>query len=189
MLKALLRASVVVACTASFSIPLVAQEVIHALTGTVSSINSAAKTITVFQDNGSKGVFDQLSDTKRRLVFDKKVANGTTAANEFNKPGSYAIVFYFGSVEKPTVVALKPLGTGPFASTDGTVTKFERGRSITVTDSTGAVHNFKIDSRTVAEGNFGVVEGAKFQVQKGDRVRIVSENGDTMPVALFLKDV
>ena len=131
------------------SLPLAAQEVIHALTGTVISINDEAKTITVLQDRGSKAVFREMSNANTPIAFDKGVANETTSASVFNEKGAYSIVFYFGIGGNRTVVALKDLGTGPFSSTEGTVTKVDRhNHSIAVRDKTGIVKMFKIDKRT-----------------------------------------
>src|ERR1700738_901801 len=104
LLKAWLKCFAVSGCLVFASIPAASQEVIHALTGTVSAINETAKTITVLQDNGTNGVFQQLSDPKKRIAFDKKVADAATAAREFNKSGAYAIIFYFGGSDDRTAV-------------------------------------------------------------------------------------
>lgn len=190
MRRALLGIGVFTGCILSASVPLASQEIIHAFTGTVSAINETAKTITVFQDNGSQGVFNEISNLKTRIAFDKKVADETTAVAKFDKSGAYAIVFYFGDRNNPTVVALKSLGAGPFESTTGTVAKVEaHNRSISVADEAGAVHTFKIDKDTVAEGPMGAVGGEKFEVSKGDRVRVVSSTVGGETTILFLRDM
>ena len=167
-----------------------AQEVVHALTGTVSAINSAAKTITVFQDNGFRGVYNVLSDPKTRISFDRKIEAETTAADAFKNKGAYVIVFYFGDSQQPTVAALKGLGAGPFTSTVGTVEKFEsHDHSISIADKSGAVHKFRIDSATVAETDMGAEEGLKFRAQTGDRVRVVSSGTGGNSTVLFLRDM
>jgi hypothetical protein len=172
------------------SVPSASQEVIHALTGTVTEINETTKAITVFQDNGSQGVFQQMSSAKTHITFDKKVADVTTAAGKFDKSGAYTIVFYFGGGDSRTVVALKNLGAGPFESTVGTVTKVEgHNRSITVVDKAGAVHTFKIVTDTVAESGMGAVAGEKFSVNKGDQVRVVSSTVGSDSTALFLRNL
>jgi hypothetical protein len=189
MRRALLGACVFAGCILSASVPLASQEVIHALTGTVRAINENAKTITVFQDNGSEGVFQQMSNSKTRIAFDKKVADATTAATKFDKSGAYAIVFYFGNSDNRTAVALKSLGAGPFESTVGTVTKVEGHNRITVVDKAGAVHTFKIDKDTVAEGGMGVVVGDKFNVRNGDQMRVVSTAAGSDSTALFMRQM
>jgi hypothetical protein len=170
------------------SVPSGAQEVIHALTGTVSAINSATKTISVLQDNGSNGTFNILSNPKTRFEFDKKIEAETTSASSFQKQGDYTIVFYYGGQGDSTVVALKSLGAGPFTATIGTVEKFEsRSHSITVQDKSGATHTFTMNAGTVAETGMGVEQGLKFQVRTGDQVRVVGETVGGNATALFIR--
>ncbi len=170
-------------------LPASSQEVVHALTGTVSAIDSPAKTITVFQDNGRSGVFTQ-SAGGARYVFDKKLAQLTTQPASFTGQGDYAIIFYYGVIDHPAVVAVRALGKGPFESIEGTLEGFNgRDHSVSIADSTGAVKTFKLTADTVAEGNMGAVEASKLQAHKGDHVRIVSQNVDGSPTVLFIKDI
>jgi hypothetical protein len=190
MLRAITSACLVAGCLASASVSSVAQEVVHALTGTVSSINNAAKTITVLRDSGSQDVFAELTNTKTHISFDKRIASETTAADAFDKKGAYAIVFYVGDVGAPSVVALKSLGSGPFSATVGTVEKIDNhDHSISLEDKSGAMQTFKINAQTIAEGAMGVEEGLKFQAGKGDQVRVVSTTVDGTATALFLREM
>ena len=167
-----------------------AQEMIHALTGTVSEVDAAAKTITVLQDSGSEGVFHALTNAKTRIVFDKKIEAASTAAPAFDKQGAYAIVFYFGMDDNRTAVAVKSLGSGPFSSISGVVTKFDgHAHSITVQDDSGTQQSFRIDADTVAETTLGVIVGLKLDGHKGDRVRIVSSQVNGAATALFVRDL
>jgi hypothetical protein len=189
MLKASLLTFACVGCLVSIPVPSPAQELIHALTGTVASINPD-RTISVLQDNGSTGDFQTESNPKTRIEFDKRIAAEATTVSTFKSQGAYVIVFYFGGVTRPrTVVALKNLGAGPFTSTVGTVEKFDgHARSLTVEDKSGKVHTFVINADTVAEGNFGAVDGLRFQAQKGDSVRVVATEANGNPTALFVRD-
>jgi hypothetical protein len=190
MFRVITSACLVAGCLVSASVSSPAQEVVHALTGTVSSINNVAKTITVLQDSGSQGVFADLTNAKARISFDKRIAAETTAADAFDKKGAYAIVFYIGDAGAQSVVALKSLGSGPFSATVGTLEKIDsHDHSISVEDKSGATQTFKINAQTVAEGALGVEEGAKFQAEKGDQVRVVSTKVDGTPTALFLREM
>ena len=189
MLRAVMKACVIAGCLVSLPILSAAQQVVHALTGTVSSIDKAAQTVAVLQDVGGGGIFQSLSNSKTRLDFDKKIAAGTIAADAFKDNGAYVIVFYFGGSDNRTVVAFKNLGPGPFSSTVGKVQKLERSRSISVQDESGAVQTFKIGPETIAESYAGAVDGTKFQAQSGDRVRIVSAMVDGSPTALFVRNM
>ena len=189
MLRSVMKACVIAGCLVSLPILSAAQQVVHALTGTVSSIDKAAQTVAVLQDVGGGGIFQSLSNPKTRLDFDKKIAAGTIAADAFKDNGAYVIVFYFGGSDNRTVVAFKNLGSGPFSSTVGKIQKLERSHSISVQDESGAVQTFKIGPETIAEGYAGAVDGTKFQAQSGDRVRIVSAMVDGSPTALFVRNM
>lgn len=185
MSRALVKFCVLAACAVSLPLCLSGQEVVHALTGTVSSVDKATHNIAVLQDIGGSNVFQH--NPKARVSLDKKVQAGTIAADAFKDDGAYVIVFYFGTDERRTVVALKNLGPGPFASTIGIIKKFERGHAVTIQDESGAMQTFKINPDSVAEAEFGVIDGARFQAQSGNKIRIVSSVVDGAPVALFLR--
>ena len=179
--------SIVLGCFGLFTATAGAQQVVHALTGTVSSIDNAAKTITIFQDTGTQGEFSDATNSKPHLAIDKKIALDSTAADAFKKTGAYVVIFYYGNDTSRTAVALKNLGAGPFSSVTGTVVKFEGKRSISVEDSTGATQTFKISQDTIGEGYLGAVDGYKFQVSKGDKVRLVASTESGSPNALFIR--
>lgn len=190
MLKAVMSACVFAGFLGVAVAPIAAQEVIHALTGTITTIDNAGKTITVLQDDGKKGLYQDLSNPKKSISFDKRIAAETTAANAFSKQGAYAIVFYFGNDDDRTAVALKGLGDGPFSSVTGTVTRFDpRGHTISVEDTSGATQTLRIDAQTVAEGGMGVIEGLKFQAQSGDKVRVVSGMVNGASTVLFIRQL
>ncbi len=188
MLRRILFVSFVTACFGFSGVAASAQEVIHALTGTVSVIDPDTKTISLFLDSGSEGQFNDLTNAKVPGSFDKKLRLVTTAVEESKKKGAYVIVFYFGGTETRSAVALRNLGAGPFTSVVGTISKFDpHARSITVQDESGAPQTFKLDETTVAEGGSGATEGIKLDARKGDRVRIVgSTSGDGL-TAVFVR--
>jgi hypothetical protein len=163
------------------------QEVVHALTGTVASIDATAKTISMYTDNRSAGLFKDLTNAKANIVFDKTLRALVTPADEFKKQGAYGIVFYFGQGDTRTAVALRSFGQGPFTSAEGIVAKSEAGdHSFSVTDDSGAVTTFKIASDTVAETMLGAVAGFKSQPHKGDKVHVTAKTVNGVAMALFI---
>jgi len=187
MLKTLVRCILTTSILAT-ALPGGSQEIVHALTGTVSAVSNTDKTITLFQDNGSKGVFKIMSSSGTRLSFDKKVAVETTAARDFEKAGAYVILFYIGNEDSRTAVAVKALGAGPFSSTTGEVTRWNgRDHTISLKGEDGSEHSFKIGPQTIGETYVGVVEGLKFDVDKGDQVRLVSSTENGNPTVLFIR--
>jgi len=188
IMKKLILRSMLVSSLLLLPLTLPAQEIVHALCGTVSSINPAAKTITLFQDSGSPATFSIKSTSGTRIAFDKKVANEVTPANEFQKQGAYVILFYYGVQENPTAVALKALGSGPFSSTTGEVTDWNgHTHTISVRGKDGSTHLFKFAPQTVAETYQGVIDGSRFDVNKGEHVRLVSSTDNGTPTVLFIR--
>ena len=120
MLKTFLRISILAGFLIMLEHPAAAQEIVHALTGTVSAIDPSQKTITVFQDGSSKTTFRVMSSSKARISFNKTIRDESASAEQFKKNGAYVILFYFGMDQNRTAVALKNLGQGPFFSTKGT---------------------------------------------------------------------
>lgn len=163
-----------------------AQEVMHALTGTVKSIDPAQQNITVLQDNGTTAVYQARANKKSPASFDKRVAAGSTAAAQFKTQGQYVIVFFYGNDDNRTVVALKPLGAGPFTAASGTLKALNK-HEVTFEDEKGVTQTFRIGPDTVGEGMFGVVEGAKLSADKGMHVRVVGATVDGALTALFVR--
>lgn len=190
MLKAMLYICVCFGCFVLVAVPSPGQEMIHALTGSVTSVNPAAKTITVLQDNGSTGEFQEMANPKTRISFDKRIEGEATPVDAFKSKGAYVVVFYFGGATRPrTVVALKNLGAGPFTAAVGTVENFEdHAHTLSIKDKSGKIQTFEINEGTVAETNFGAVNGFRFDAHKGDHVRVVAEAGHEKPTAVFVRD-
>ena len=186
-MKTVFRSIAFAGCFGLLTIVATAQQVVHALTGTVSSIDNATKTISVFQDNGEQGEFSDATNARVHLAIDKKIVLDTTAADAFKKTGAYVIVFYYGHDSDRSAVAFKNLGAGPFTSSTGTVVKFEGKRSIEVADSSGATQIFKLTPETIAEGYMGAVDGFKISAQKGDKVRVVASGEKGSATALFVR--
>jgi hypothetical protein len=165
-----------------------AQEVVHALAGVVSSIDPTQKTIDVKTDDGSEGLFKDLTKPGISLDFEKNIRAESIPAEDFNKKGDHVIVYYFGDTDERTAVALKDLGPGPLKKISGTVTKFNRHEHLLIVkDASGASESFQIGPQTVAEGAFGAVEGERFDPGKGDQVRVTAALANGKEEALFIR--
>jgi hypothetical protein len=186
----MLRRLIVLACFSLMTSTAFAQEVVHALTGTVSAINPAGKTITVFTDQHFQKSFKDLTDSKVPISFDKKIREEATPVNTFKTNGAYVIVFFYGQGASQTAVAMRNLGNGPFAADTGTVAKFDsHDHSLSIKEASGVEESFKISAQTVAETGIGAVEGFNFHPQKGDQVRVVSSAVSGNPTALFVSNM
>jgi hypothetical protein len=185
MLRILTLACVAAGCLGLTDVVASAQEVIHAMTGTIRSIDATQQMFTLFRDSGSLVTFT--TNAKVGVAIDKKVFPDATVAGAFDQKDAYVIVFYYGPTDNPTAVAVQALGRGPFTATVGTVASFsEKGRLISVKDESGSIHSYKINEATVAESDSGVVEGRKFHAEKGDHIRVVGAVTDDNPTAVFV---
>lgn len=190
MWRGSLKTFVLVGCVSSASVLACAQEVVHALSGTVDSINSTTKTITIITDDGSGSTFTAMKDPKTPIEFDKTLRAEATAADAFKTKGTRVIVYFYGYREVRTAVALRDLGRGPFTKSSGTVIKFDRGEhSFSIQDQAGTLESFKVTRSTVADTVSGVVDGLKFEPEKGDQVQVISTGLNDSATALFVNSM
>lgn len=186
MLKGKWTTSVFVMCMFSASIAASAQQVIHALAGTVTSIDAPAKTITVFTNDRSGGLFKDMTDPNTPIISDKNIRAVSTSVDTFNKKGAYAIIFYYGAGDGRTAVALRNLGAGPFSRDTGTIVKIDGKNSISIANGSGAINSFGLTATTVAETDYGAVVGFKYQPHMGDKVRVTAMSVKGNATALFI---
>lgn len=177
-----------IGCWLVVAFPAHAQEVVHALCGTVRSINSNAKTITVGTYDGTVRLFNESTKSNVSLDFVKRIRADAIAADAFTKSGVRVIVYYFGSGDMQTAVALQDLGTGPFQDSSGTVVKFDRHeRVLTLKNNSGVEESFHLDPKTVAETPYGVMEGLELDAKDGDQLRVTASSVNGNETALFIR--
>lgn len=164
-----------------------AQEVVHAIVGSVVSINSATKTISVKTDDGVTSIFKEMIDAKIPLQFDKNIRTDATAAEEFQKSGIRAIVYYYGYGDSRTAVALRSLGPGQFTKVTGTVANLDTAEhSLSIKDQSGLIKSFKITQDTIVETSTGAAEGQSFNPRMGDQVRVNATAVEGVLTAVFI---
>ena len=164
-----------------------AQERVHAVSGTVTSINPIIGMIEIDTDDGSSGHFKWMKHQGASVDFDKDVRAEATEADKFTGTGAHVIVYFYGDDEVRTAVALHVLGSGPFESDKGTVVKVNRHDHLIIikTDS-GAEASFRIDPKTVADTTNGVVEGFKLDFDKGEPVQVTATPSGADKTALLI---
>ena len=188
MLRALSQACWLVGLFSLSAFAANAQQVVHALAGTVTNINPTNKTIIINTDDGSEGLFKDMTVSNGSLDFAKDLRADSTPADAFSKKGTHVIVYYCGDGDERTAIALQDLGGGPLQKISGSVTKFNRHQHLlTIKDSAGVSESFHIDPKTVAETAVGAVEGERFDPEKGDQVRVTATLAAGSPEALFIR--
>jgi phosphotransferase system IIA component len=172
----------------SFTTAASAQQIVHGLTGKVTAIYPASKTIHIDTDDGSPVVYDILTQNNVVLNFEKSVKAMTVPASTFTKADCNVVVFYYGDDNARTVVAVEDLGPGPLINNLGTVVKVDKkAHLLTIKSDSGEEATFHIDAKTLADSSYGVMEGQKFSADKGARVRVTATMENGAPTALFIR--
>jgi hypothetical protein len=167
-----------------------AQEVVHAVAGTVTSVDPKAKTLSVVTDDGSEGTFNAVVKPGVVVEIPKALRNGVTPAASYNHTKSRVLVFYIGDDSIRTAVGLEDLGAGPFVKSTGTIVNFDRhAHVLTIKNASGADESFHLDNKTLAEAAEGVQEAARFDGHKGDRVRVTATTNNGAETALFIRSM
>jgi hypothetical protein len=166
------------------------QEIVHALSGTVTKVDPQSRTIQVTTNDGSEGLFSYpATGGKTEVSFDRNVKDRTTPVGSFNKINEQVIVYYYGDSSERTAVAVQDLGPGPFDTVEGTVTKFDKHQHrITVKNASGKEQTFQIDPKAMADSMEGAVPGDRFSPSKGDNVRVIATKANGTETALFIRD-
>jgi phosphotransferase system IIA component len=164
-----------------------AQQIVHALSGTVTKVDATAHTLQVKTNDGSEGVFTFTPNGTAEVSFDRTVKSEVTPVASFNKQDDTVVVFYYGNSSTRTAVAVQDLGPGPFQAIEGTVTRFNKHQhELTLKDANGKEQTFHMGEKAVADSMNGAVPGDRFEPSKGDNVRVIAAKGtDT---ALFVRD-
>jgi hypothetical protein len=165
----------------------VAQDNVHALTGTVTRVNPKIKTTDIATDDGSSGYFEWSTKPASSVNFDKAVKADAVEADKFTTQGDHVIVFFTEGNDTRSLIALRDLGNSPVEKTTGSVVKLDRGdRVLIIKDSSGAEKPFHLDPKTVADTPYGVQQGLKFDLTKGQQVMVTSAATDAGKTALLI---
>jgi uncharacterized protein YjdB len=166
------------------------QQVVHGLTGTVTAIYPATNTIQVSTDDGSLAVFEILTKKNVLLNFEKNVKALTIPASSFTKANCQVVIFFYGDNDDRTTVAVEDLGAEPLVKSEGTVVKLDKHLHVlTIKNSAGAEETYHIDAKTLADSSSGVMEGQKFDADKGSRVRVTATTQNGTQLALFIRSL
>jgi hypothetical protein len=128
--------------------PVHAQEKHNIISGTITKIDNAAKTVTIKTTTGTEVVAKETART---------VKEGGTAAKE----GGEAVVHYTTSGAEHTAVAIKPVGNKTVKVTEGTVDKVDgAAKTVAVKTKDGSVVVFNSAADGVISAGGAMKQGA-----------------------------
>ena len=163
------------ACAILLTFPASAQDVVHAVSGTVSHLDKAAKTIAVKTADGSEDVFrltehTAVRDSSKAAEHAKMGAADTYFAG---KDGSKVVVRYIGRGTDKTATLVEDFGKDSLKAGRGTVTAVDKAaHTVAIRTEDGTVATYKMGNEAVVETDHGVVRGSRYLVKEGDRVSV-----------------
>jgi hypothetical protein len=188
MIKQIFRTCFFATCFALVATVVQAQEMVHALSGTVKSINAKIGMTQIETDDGSSSHFRWLLFADAEAVnFDKTISANAVTPDKFTATGHHVVVYYYGQDTVRILVALHDLGDGPVESHVGTFVKMDRhDHLLTIKNSAGTEETFTIDPKTVADTAKGVSVGFKFDLSKDEMVRVTAAQANGSATALLI---
>jgi hypothetical protein len=185
-----LRTWLVAACAVCVSFtprPASAQEVIHASTGTVASVSTGGKSVSIKLDDGSIRSFKEISDSHDASSLEKTVQAKAIPPGGFGKVGEHVVLFYYGVGDLCTAVAYKDVGAAPSNQMSGVVSQFERKQHLlTVVGTASQKEQISVPEQTVVDTPDGVRDGLQFHPGKGEHLEVIWSQANGSPTALFI---
>jgi hypothetical protein len=188
-MKLLPRAFLLATCIFLLHSIAIAQQRVHALSGTVTTIHPKIQMTEIDTDDGSSGSFEWTKPGVS-MEFDKGVSADAIAADKFTTLQTPVVVYYYGVGQVRTIVAVHTLGTGPFVKSTGRIVKLDRhDHLLTIENSKGGDETYRLDPKTVADTETGVMTNYKFDYNKGVQVRILATQANGSETALLIVPV
>ena len=168
------RACLSVLCLTLIATALSAFGLEHAVAGTVTKVDSKAKTIFVKTADGAEEAFKFTEHTAMHAAIGggelaKKGAVDTYLAG---KEGTQVVVHYSGEGAEKTATAVDDFGKDALKTSKGTVTGADKvGRTVTMKTEDGAEHTYHVAKDASVDTEHGIVKGSEY-VKKGEKVTV-----------------
>jgi hypothetical protein len=165
------------------SLSLVAQDVVHAVDGTVKKVDSGTKTLVVETKDGTEHTFHYTG--KVAVDGAKDTAHGTVDAAHGVAEGSKVAVHYTSVGGKDTVHEIDKIGDDGLKTTDGTVSHIDRGaKTIAVKTADGSEQTFHLTDRAAKDTGKDIAEGT----DKSAKVTVYYTEKAGTKTAHFIKE-
>jgi hypothetical protein len=183
---------VLAAALASCASELLAQHVVHAVTGAVSKVDAGAKTIAVKTADGSEEVFKYTAKTSVHGATAAGDAGETAAVDTYiaGKEGTHVVVRYVGKGADKTAIGIKDFGKDSLKVSKGTVTHVDRtAHTVGIKSEDGAEATYRLGKNAAVDTEHGVVDGTKYTAKEGDHVVVHYSEEAGHKVVHFLKNI
>jgi hypothetical protein len=188
MMKQIFRTCFFATCFALIATAVQAQVIVHALSGTIKSSNAKIGMTEIATDDGSSSHFRWMlfAEAEAAVNFDKTISANSVTPDKVTATGRHVIVYYYGQDTVRILVGLRDLGDGPIENHAGTFVKMGHDHLLTIQNSSGTEESFHVDPKTVADTATGVSIGFKFELSKGETVRVTAAPATGTATALLI---
>jgi hypothetical protein len=166
------------------SLSLYAQDVVHAVDGTVKKVDSGSKTLVVETKDGTEHTFHYTKDVTVDGAKDteKGVVDSAHGVGE----GSKVAVHYTSVAGKDTVHEIDKIGDDGLKTTDGTVSHIDRGaKTVAVKTADGTEETFHLTDRAAKDTGKDIAEGS----DKSAKVTVYYTEKAGVKTAHFVKEI
>jgi hypothetical protein len=166
------------------SLSLAAQDVVHAVDGTVKKVDAGTKTLVVDTKDGAEHTFHYTADVT--VDGAKGTEKGAVDAAHGIGEGSTVAVHYTVVGGKETVHEIDRIGDDGLKATEGTVSHIDRGaKTVAVKTADGSEETFHLTDRAAKDTGKGIAEGA----DKSAKVTVYYTEKAGVKTAHFIKEV
>ena len=172
----------------TFSLSALALE--HAMEGTVTKVDSAAKTIAVKTADGAETVFKVGSNTLMHVAYgtSRMLKRGTADSYLAGKEGTHVVVRYTGEGAEKTATAIDDLGKNTLKISEGTVTDVDNAaHTVSVKTEAGSKETYDVARDATIDTKDGVVRGSEYAAKVGEKATVHYTEEAGHKVAHFIK--
>lgn len=140
------------------------QDVVSAVHGTVTKIDSGAKTMVIKTKDGTEHTvkFTDTTTVHGARATVHETAAGTEDTFHGLKEGSEVVAHYTEKGTDKTAVEVDDVGKDGVKAVDGTVTHIDRaGKTIAIKTADGTEETFKLSGHAAADAGKGIAEGTE----------------------------
>jgi hypothetical protein len=168
----------------STALTLAAQDVVHAVDGTVKKVDAGTKTLIIEAKDGTEHTFHYASDVTVDGAKDSE--KGTVDAAHGVSEGGKVAVHYTVAGGKETAHEIDKIGDDGLKATDGTVSHVDKGaKTIAVKTKDGTVETFHLTDRAAKDTGKDVAAGA----DKSAKVTVYYTEKAGVKTAHFVKSI
>jgi hypothetical protein len=157
-MKNIVRALLAFLLLGAFS--LAAQDVVSAVHGTITKLDSAAKTAAIKTKDGTENTVKFVDKTTVHGV--EATATGSKDAFHGLTEGSEVVAHYTTKGTENTAVEVDKVGKDGIHEVDGTVTHIDRdAKTLTLKAADGTEQTFKLSAHAAADAGKGIAKGSE----------------------------